>query len=89
MANLSPEIGRMFRAHDKGQKKTADTARDRALAITDTILGFSDVSLAGREEWTAARNLIEGYAMLDEYSRKVLENFGQPFSLKFMSQYNN
>jgi hypothetical protein len=88
MANFDPEIGRMFRAYDAGKKETADQFRDRSLKIIDTILNFTDVKPAGKEEWGTVRNLVEGYDKLDIYSRKVLGTFGQPFSIKFMNQYS-
>jgi hypothetical protein len=87
MANLEPEIGRMFRAYDSGKNEIADKFRDKSLQIVDTILESKEVKPAGREEWFGIRNLIAGYDKLDLYSRKVLENFGLPFSMKFMSQY--
>lgn len=88
MANFSPEIERMFRAFDAGKKEVADSFRDRSIGIVDTILGFSDVAPAGREEWSAIHHLLEGYDRLDGDSRKVLESFGMPFSMKFMNQYS-
>ncbi|MEN9582230.1 MAG: hypothetical protein RL641_184 [Candidatus Parcubacteria bacterium] len=88
MANLYPEIGRLFSAFDSGKKEVADLAKDRALKVVDSVLAAPDVSKAGREEWSTVRNLIEGYAVLDVYSRQVLEKFGQPFSEKFMKQYS-
>jgi len=88
MANLSPEIGRIFRAHDSGKKEIADQARDRALSVIDSVLKFPDVPPAGREEWSVIRNFILGYDKLDSYSRTILEKFGLPFSMKFMSKYN-
>ncbi len=88
MANLDPEVGRIFRAHDAGKKEVADQARDRALKVVDSVLASPEIKPAGREEWSVVRNLILGYDKLDAYSRTVLEKFGLPFSLKFMRQYS-
>ncbi|KKS45016.1 MAG: hypothetical protein UV08_C0011G0014 [Parcubacteria group bacterium GW2011_GWA2_42_18] len=87
MANLSPEIGRMFRAHDSGKKEIADQARNRALKVVDSVLTSNEIKPAGREEWSATRNLIAGYDLLDAFARKILESFGRPFSIKFMNQF--
>ena len=87
MANLDPEIARMFRALDAGKKENADMFRDKSLQIVDAVLASPEVKSSGREEWGVVRNLILGYDNLDSYSRKVLEKFGLPFSMKFMSQF--
>ena len=88
MANFDPEIGRMYKAFDTGKKEVANQFRDKSVEIVDKILDFKNVKPAGREEWYTIRNLILGYDKLDAYSRKVLEKFGIPFSVKFMNQYS-
>jgi hypothetical protein len=88
MANLDPEIGRMFRAFDAKKYENADMFRDKSLQIVNAILISPEVKSSGREEWSAIRELIIGYNVLDSYSRKVLEKFGTPFSIKFMNQYS-
>jgi len=87
MANLYPEIGRMFSYYDSGKKEAGDNAKIRALSIVDMILSFKNVKPAGREEWSVIRNLILGYDKLDNDMRIILEKYAQPFSLKFMNQY--
>lgn len=87
MANMYPEIGRMFRAHEQGKKESALHARDRALTIADAILASRDLKPAGKEEWFVIKNMILGYEFLDELERNILERYAEPFSYKFMSQY--
>ena len=87
MANLYPEIGRMFSFYDSGKKEAGDNAKNRALNIVDTILSFKDIKPAGREEWSVIKNLILGLDKLDSYERTILEKYSQPFSFKFMNQY--
>jgi hypothetical protein len=88
MANIYPEIGRMFRAYDDGKKELAEGAKYRAVKIADQILSFKDLKPAGKEEWFAVKNLILGYEKLDSFSRTILETFGQPFAFKFMSKFS-
>ncbi|MFA6006834.1 MAG: hypothetical protein WC764_03890 [Candidatus Paceibacterota bacterium] len=87
MANAHPEIGRMLNYAEKGETIAAEAAQQRALAIVDTILARHDIAPAGREEWRAVKSLLMGYTILDEYARKVLRNFAEPFSYKFMYEY--
>jgi len=51
MANLYPEIGRLFSFFDSNKTEAATNAKIRALKIVDQILSFKDVKPAGREEW--------------------------------------
>ena len=87
MANLYPEIGRLFSFLDSGKVEAADNAKMRALGIVDKILSFKDVKPAGREEWSVIKNFILGYDKLDTYERSILEKYAEPFSYKFMNQY--
>src|SRR3989344_1087438 len=87
MANLYPEIGRLFSFLDSGKVEAADNAKMRALGIVDKILSFKDVKPAGREEWSVIKNFILGYDKLDTYERSILEKYAEPFSFKFMNQY--
>ena len=38
MANLYPEIGRLFSFHDSGKIEAANNSKERALNIVDNIL---------------------------------------------------
>ena len=58
MANLYPEIGRLFSFYDSGKIEAADNAKKRALNIVDAILNFKDIIPAGREEWSVIKNFI-------------------------------
>ncbi|MDO8686948.1 MAG: hypothetical protein Q7K11_01955 [Candidatus Berkelbacteria bacterium] len=87
MANLYPEIGRLFSFLDSKKLEVANNAKIRALGIVDTILSFRDIKPAGREEWSVIKNFILGYDKLDPYERIILEKYAEPFSYKFMSQY--
>lgn len=87
MANLYPEIGRMFSFYDSGKVEAAQNAQKRSLGIVDNILNFRDIKPAGREEWSVIKNFILGYNKLDNYERKILERYAEPFSYKFMNQY--
>lgn len=87
MANLYPEIGRMFSYYDSGKKEATENAKNRSLDIVNTILSFKDIVPAGREEWSVIRNFILGYDKLDPYERIILERYAEPFSYKFMNQY--
>ncbi len=87
MANLYPEIGRMFSYFDSGKNEACANAQKRALGIVDQILSFKDVKPAGREEWNVIKNFILGYDKLDLYERRILEKYAEPFSYKFMKQY--
>ncbi len=87
MANLYPEIGRMFSFYDAGKIEATENAKIRSLGIVDTILSFKDIKPAGREEWSVIKSFIQGYDKLDAYERTILEKYAQPFSYKFMDQY--
>ena len=87
MANLYPEIGRLFSFYDSGKMEAANNAKNRALGIVDTILNFREIIPAGREEWNVIKNFILGYDKLDPYERTILEKYAEPFSYKFMRQY--
>ena len=88
MANLYPEIGRLFSFLDSGKIEAADNAKIRALGIVDQILSFKDVKPAGREEWGVIKNFILGYNKLDINERKILEKYAEPFSYKFIRKYS-
>jgi len=88
MANLYPEIGRMFSFYDKGLVEASDNAQNRALGIIDQILVFRDIAPAGREEWSVLKNFIIGYKVLGPYEREILEKYSKPFANKFMNQYS-
>lgn len=87
MANLYPEIGRLFSFFDSNKIEAADNAKIRSLSIVDKILSFKDIKPAGREEWSVIKNFILGYDKLDTYERNILEKYAEPFSYKFMNQY--
>lgn len=89
MANLYPEIGRMFSFYDSGKIEASQNAQKRSLDIVEKILSFKDIKPAGREEWNVVRNFISAYDKLDTYERNVLEKYAQPFSYKFMRAYIN
>ncbi len=87
MANLYPEIGRLFSFFDSNKIEAANNAKIRSLGIVDHILSFKDIKPAGREEWSVIKNFILGYDKLDTYERNILEKYAEPFSYKFMKQY--
>lgn len=87
MANLYPEIGRLFSFFDSGKIEAAENAKNRALSIVDKILFFKDIKPAGREEWSVIKNFILGYNKLDKYERSILEKYAEPFAYKFMLGY--
>lgn len=87
MANLYPEIGRMFSFLDSGKEEASKNAQKRSLDILEHILSFKDIKPAGREEWTVIKNFTLGYDKLDNFERKILERYAEPFSYKFMNQY--
>ncbi|MBI5401129.1 MAG: hypothetical protein HZB12_03395 [Candidatus Yonathbacteria bacterium] len=87
MANMYPEIGRMFRARESGKKEIADQARNRALKIADEILFSQDLKPAGREEWSTIKNMILGYDSLNDFEQDILKRYAEPFSYKFMAHY--
>lgn len=89
MANLYPEIGRLFSFYDSNKIEAANNAKIRALGIVDKILFFKDVPPAGREEWSVIKNFILGYDKLNIYERNILEKYAEPFSYKFMNQYQH
>ena len=87
MANLYPEIGRLFSFFDSNKIEAANNAKIRALKIVDNILSFKDIKPAGREEWSVIKNFILGYDKLDSYEKIILEKYAEPFSYKFMLKY--
>lgn len=87
MANLYPEIGRLFSFFDSNKIEAANNAKIRALGIVDKILSFKDIPPAGREEWNVIKNFILGFNKLDAYERNILEKYAEPFSYKFMKDY--
>lgn len=87
MANLYPEIGRLFSFLDSNKVEATKNAQMRALSIVDKILSFRDIKPAGREEWSVIKNFILGYDKLDKSERMILEKYAEPFSYKFMRQY--
>jgi hypothetical protein len=88
MANLYPEIGRLFSFFDSNKIEAANNAKTRALGIVDKILSFKDIKPAGREEWCAVKNFILGYDKLNTYERTILEKYAEPFSYKLMLKYS-
>jgi hypothetical protein len=88
MANLYPEIGRLFSFYDSGKTEATRNAQMRALHIVDQILSFGDIKPSGREEWSVIKNFILGYDKLGEYERSILEKYAEPFSSKFMNNYS-
>lgn len=88
MANLYPEIGRLFSFYDSGKNEAANNAQIRALSIIDNILSFKDIKPGGREEWSVIKNFILGFDKLDTYERSILEKYAEPFSYKFMLKYS-
>lgn len=87
MANLYPEIGRLFAFFDSNKIEAANNAKIRALGIVDKILSFRDIKPGGREEWSVIKNFILGYDKLNTHERTILEKYAKPFSYKFMNQY--
>ena len=87
MANLYPEIGRLFSFYDSGKIEAANNAKNRALNMVDNILNFKEIIPAGREEWSVIKNFILGFDKLDKYERIILEKYAEPFSYKFMLKY--
>lgn len=87
MANLYPEIGRMYSYFDSGKLEASINAQKRSLSILENILSFKDIKPGGREEWSVIKNFILGYDKLDSYERKILERYAEPFSYKFMNAY--
>ncbi|MBI3458769.1 hypothetical protein HY061_00700 [Candidatus Azambacteria bacterium] len=79
MANLYPEIGRMYSFYDSGKNEAAANAQNRALGMVDKILSFPDIVPGGREEWSVVKNFILGYKILDLSERKILEKYAEPF----------
>ncbi|MDP2789260.1 MAG: hypothetical protein Q8O46_04440 [bacterium] len=88
MANLYPEIDRLFSFFDSKKIEAANNAKTRALGIVDKILSFRDIKPAGREEWNVIKNFILGYDKLDSFERNILEKYAEPFSYKFMTEYS-
>lgn len=86
-ANIEPEISRMFKAHDQGNTPSAIKFKNRTLDMISKILSLRETGPAGREEWFAIQNLVQGYDKLDSFSRHVLLSFGKPFSEKFMREF--
>ncbi len=72
---------------DSNQVEAANNAKIRSLGIVDKILSFRDITPAGREEWSVIKNFILGYDKLDSYERTILEKYAEPFSYKFMNEY--
>ena len=87
MANLYPEIGRLFDFHDSGKIEAAQNAQKRSIDIVDRILSFKDIKPAGREEWSVIKNFLLGFSALDQEEKNILKKYAEPFSYKFMSQY--
>ena len=88
MANLYPEIGRLFSFFDSGKVEATLNTQKRSLDIVDKILSFKDIKPAGREEWSVIKNFILGFDKLDTYERTILEKYAEPFSYKFMNIYS-
>ncbi|MFH1608524.1 MAG: hypothetical protein ABH951_00700 [Patescibacteria group bacterium] len=88
MANLYPEIGRLFSFYDSGKVEATQNAQKRSLNIVDKILSFNEIVPAGREEWNVIKNFILGFDKLDKYERSILEKYAEPFSYKFMLNYS-
>jgi hypothetical protein len=84
MANLYPEIGRMYSFYDANKMEASNNAQKRALDIVNKILTFSDIKPAGREEWNVIKNFILAFNKLNTDERKILEKYAEPFSYKFM-----
>lgn len=88
MANLHPEIGRMYSYLDSNKTEASKNAQKRALDIVEKILSFEDIKPAGKKEWNMIKNFILNYQSIDLFERKILERYAEPFSYKFMNQYS-
>ena len=87
MANLYPEIGRMFSFYNSNKIEAFENSKKRALDIVENILSFRDIIPAGREEWNVIKNFILGFEKLDSFEQSILEKYSEPFSYKFMNSY--
>jgi len=87
MANLHPEIGRMMSFYSSGKIEAGDNSKKRSLDILENILKTGEVKPAGREEWNVIRNFIIGFEKIDDFEKKILSRYAEPFAFKFMNQY--
>ena len=89
MANLHPEIERMFSFYKEGKIEASQNAKKRALGILEHIMGSEEIKPAGREEWNVIKNFILGFENLNDYEQKILSRYAEPFASKFMNNYTN
>jgi predicted metalloendopeptidase len=87
MANIYPEIGRMYSYLDQGKMEASKNAQKRTLDIVENIVNDKSIKPAGREEWNVIKNLVSAYDTLDQIERIILEKYAAPFSYKFMANY--
>ena len=86
MANFEPEMARFAQAVEENKKDEALIFKNKTINILGQILASTNLSPAGREEWQVIRNLVESYDSIDDFSKKVLLAYGQPFSYAFMKK---
>lgn len=86
MANFEPEVARMIKSFEWHKKEQAEVFRTKTLAILKNIITAPETSAPAREEWTVIKNLVDGYEKLPLSKKKILANFGKPFSFKLASK---
>lgn len=88
MANFEPEVARMIKSFETGERERAELFRTKTLVILKNIITAHSATAPAREEWTVIKNLVDGYENLSSFEKIVLANFGKPFSLKLAEQMN-
>ncbi len=86
-ANFEPEVNRMLQAEKKEEEKYFLLFKNKTLKIVDQILNLSK-SFPEKEEWFCVRNIIENIEFTDESTKKIILNYGIPFSNKFAHRLN-
>jgi len=87
MANVYPEVGRLFEYHKNGDEVGASRSYERALKVVGSVLSSCDVPTYGKEEWWTLRNLISSYKVVTEQEKNIIFSFVEPFSCRFMKNY--
>lgn len=81
-ANFEPELNRLLQAEKSGDLKFILLFKNKTLKIVDEILKLSN-NFAEKEEWFSIRNIVADIEHTDENVKKIISNYGIPFSNKY------
>lgn len=86
MANLGSEFLRVFSAYEKKDMKATQSAAERCLSITDTLLK-NKKSIGEEKEILMLKNIVSGFLNNEPFiiKRSEIESYFNPFAVRMVS----